>query len=187
MILRPWRAPATAVIISAALLVGGCSGSGSQTKPSAYVKSVCVALGDWRNTIQSAGVALQSSGATSAPRPAAKLDYMRFVGSLVTATRRAASALHAAGTPSVRGGKQIAQRLTSAFDRATHGLEQASTQAKAIRTDTATTFQLGASAVNTQIRSALQQIANVSPGQSRQLRSAAAKEPACQTLATGGG
>jgi hypothetical protein len=184
MIVRPWRAPGTALIVAAALALGGCGGSG--TKPSTYVKSVCVALGNWRNTIQSAGVALQSSGASTASRPVAKLDYMRFVSSLVIATRRATTALHAAGVPAVKGGQQLARRLTGAFDRATRGLEAAKTQALAIRTDTATAFQLGASAVNAQIRSALSQIASVSPGQSRQLRSAAAKEPACQVLASGG-
>lgn len=186
MIARARRAPGTALIVSAALAltIGGCGGSA--VKPSTYVKSVCVALGNWRNTIQSAGVALQSSGASNASRPVAKLDYLRFINSLVIATRRATTALHAAGAPSVKGGQQIAQRLTRAFDRASRGLAGATVQAKAIRTDTATTFQLGASAVNAQIRSALGQIAGVSPGLSQELRSAATKEPACQALASNG-
>ena len=164
-----------------ALAIAGCGAS--TTRPSAYVKSVCLALGNWRNTIQSAGVALQSSGASSATRPVAKLDYQRFVGSLVTATRRATTALGKAGVPAVPGGQRIARNLTGGFDRATRGLERARAQAQAIRTGTATAFQITTTAVNTQIRSALEQIATVSPGQNRQLRSAAAKEPACQLLA----
>ncbi len=168
----------------AAVAIAACGGS-SSVKPSAYVRSVCVALGNWRNTIQSAGVALQSSGAGSASRPVAKEDYQRFIASLVTATRRASSALHAAGSPSVSGGQQIASRLTQAFDRATAGLERASAQAATIRTDTATDFQLGASAVSTEIRSALQQIGQVTPGQNQRLRAAAAREPTCQLLASG--
>jgi hypothetical protein len=168
----------------AAVAIAGCGGS-SSVKPAAYVKSVCVALGNWRNTIQSAGVALQSSGASSAPRTAAKEDYQRFLSSLVTATQRASSALHAAGSPSVTGGQQIAARLTRAFDRATDGLKRASAQAAKIRTDSATDFQLGATAVSGEIKSSLEQIAGVTPGQNRQLRAAAAKEPACQLLASG--
>lgn len=164
-----------------ALAMAGCGASG--VRPAAYVKSVCLALGNWRNTIQSAGVALQSSGASTATRPVAKLDYQRFVGSLVTATRRATTALRAAGIPSVSGGQRIARDLTGGFDRATRGLERASAQAQAIRTNTATAFQITTTAVNTQIRSALEQIATVSPGQNRELRSAAAKQPACQLLA----
>lgn len=176
---RP-RAVAAAALV--ALLIAACGGSAGVKSP-AYVKSVCQALGSWRNTIQGAGVALESSGAATASRPVAKEDYQRFVGSLVTATRRAASDLKAAGAPAVPRGQQIAQRLSGAFDRASQGLTRASAQAKSIQTDSASHFQVGTSAVSAQIRSALQQIARVSPGQSQALRSAAAKEPSCATLA----
>lgn len=168
----------------AAVAIAGCGGS-SSVRPTAYVKSVCVALGNWRNTIQSAGVALQSSGATTASRPVAKEDYQRFVASLVTATRHAASALDGAGSPSVAGGQQIAARLTQAFDRATSGLERANNQVGRIPTDSTTDFQRGASAVSSEIKAALEQIAGVTPGENAQLRVAAAKEPSCQLLASG--
>ena len=177
------RARARAVVAAAlaAFLIAACGGS-SGIQPSAYVKSVCQALGNWRNTIQSAGIALESSGATSATRVVAKEDYQRFVGSLVTATRRATRDLKAAGTPDVPRGQEISSRLTGAFDRATQGLGRASEQARSIQTDTASQFQRGANAVTAQIRSALEQIAHASPGQSQELRRAAAKEPSCQTL-----
>jgi hypothetical protein len=165
----------------AALFLAACGGS-TQVRPAAYVKSMCAALGNWKNTIQSAGTALQSSGAATAARPVAKADYQKFVSALVTATRRADDTLKSAGVPAVNGGKQISVRLNRAFDTASHRLDQAETQAKAIKTDSATSFQLGASAVTAEIRSALQAIAGVAPGQSAQLRRAAAKEPACQAL-----
>jgi hypothetical protein len=165
----------------ALLLIAGCGGS--TVAPSAYVKSVCTALGSWKNTIQSAAVALESSGASTAQRSVAKQDYQRFVASLVTATRHAAGSLRAAGTPSVSHGKEVAARLTDAFDRAAQGLEKASSDIKGIRTDSAGDFQLGFKAVSAEIRSALESIARVSPGQNQELRSAAAKEPACRVLA----
>jgi hypothetical protein len=165
----------------AALLLAGCGGS-SQVKPAAYVKSMCTALGNWRNTIQSAGVALQSSGAAGASRPVAKADYERFVSALVIATRRAAGALQSAGTPSVSGGQTLATRLTHAFDTATQRLTRAESQAKSISTDSTTSFQLGASSVTAEIKSALEAIAAVSPGSSAQLRQAAAKDATCQAL-----
>jgi len=168
-----------AILVS--LLVAGCGGS-PRVKPAAYVRSMCTALGNWKNTIQSAGVALQSSGAANASRPVAKADYQRFVSSLVTATRRAASALHSAGIPAVSGGQQLATRLTRAFDTATQRLLEAESRAKAISTTSATTFQLGASSVTTEIKSALQAIAAVAPGRSAQLRRAAAKDQTCQAL-----
>lgn len=178
----PWvrRAGALAGTALVVLAIAGCGGSTVQ--PTSYVRSVCQALGNWKNTIQSAGVALESSGASSATRPVAKQDYQRFVASLVLATRRAASALKAAGTPSVSGGQQIAARLTQAFDRAAGGLANASAQAAKVPTDTATDFQRGTSAVSSQIRTSLAQIAKVTPGQNQQLRSDAAKQPACQVL-----
>jgi hypothetical protein len=152
-------------------------------KPSAYVRSVCQALGNWRNTIQGAGVALGSSGAATAARSVAKEDYQRFVSSLVAATRRATRDLKAAGTPSVPHGQYIARRLSGAFERATQGLARAGARVKSIQTDSASHFQVGASAVSAEIRSALQQIARASPGRSPELRSAAAKESSCLTLA----
>lgn len=165
----------------ATLVLAGCGGS-SQVKPAAYVKSMCTALGTWKTTIESAGVALQNSGAATAARPVAKADYQKFVSALVTATRHADAALKSAGAPALSGGSQVSTRLNHAFDTATQRLAQAQTQAGAIKTDSATSFQLGASAVTSQIRSALQAIAAVAPGQSVQLRQAAAKEPACQAL-----
>ena len=179
---RSTRARVATAAALAALLIAACGGS-SGVKPSAYVRSVCQSLGNWRNTIQSAGIALQSSGAATAARSVAKQDYQRFVNSLVIATGRATRDLKAAGTPAVRDGQQIAQRLTGAFERATQGLTRASAQAKAIQTDSASHFQVGAAAVTAQIRSALEQIARASPGESQELRSAAAKEPSCVTLA----
>lgn len=171
----------TAVAVVAGLLLAACGGS-SQVKPAAYVKSLCTALGKWRNTIQGAGVALQSSGAATAARPVAKADYQKFVSSLVTATRQADADLKSAGIPDVPGGKPLANRLSHAFDIATQRLNQAETQAKAIKTDTPANFQAGASAVTAQIKTALQAIAAVSPGRSAELRQAAAKEPSCQAL-----
>jgi hypothetical protein len=112
-----------------------------------------------------------------------KEDYQRFVASLVTATRHATIALRAAGTPSVAHGQQVAGRLTKAFDRATHGLETASTHLGAVRTDSASSFRVAVGAVSSEIRAALEQIALVPPGQSQELRSAAAKQRACQLLA----
>ena len=150
--------------------------------PTSYVHSMCAALGNWKNDIQKAGSTLQSAGAGTASRPVAKQDYVQFVSALLTATRRATTALKAAGEPAVRGGKQIADSLASAFDGASRKLAQANTQAGAISTASVSSFQLAASAVTAEIRSALQGIASVKPSESQPLRTAAAKDSACQVL-----
>ncbi len=170
-----------AVVVLVVLAVSGCGGSSGVT-PTAYVHSMCAALGNWKNDIQKAGSTLQSSGAGTASRPAAKQDYVHFVSALLTATQRATSALKSAGEPAVSGGKQIADGLTKAFDGASRKLAQANTQAGSISTASASSFQLAANAVTTEIRLALQGIAAVKPSQSQQLRVAAAKDSACQVL-----
>jgi hypothetical protein len=164
-----------------ALLLAGCGGA-SAVRPPAYVKSICRALGDWKNTIQSAGLALQSSGASGAAPPTAKQDYEKFISELVRATRRVTTALRAAGVPEVSGGTRIADGLTAAFDRATRRLAEASAAARRIPTSSVSGFQTGAGAVTGQIRFALAGLASVTPGASPQLRTAAANEPTCQVL-----
>jgi hypothetical protein len=161
--------------------LAGCGGSSSVT-PAEYVHGMCSALGNWKSDIQQAGSKLQSSGASNSSRAVAKRDYQQFVSALLTATQRAATALHSAGRPSVNGGRQIADQLANAFDGASHQLTRASAQASSISIASASAFQLGASSVTTQIRSALQGIASVKPSQSAELRAAAAKDPACQVL-----
>ncbi len=178
---RRSRAGSLLVAVLAVLLIAGCGGV-SGVKPAAYVKSLCAALGTWKSTIQTAGLQLESSGAASAARPVAKHDYQRFVAVLVSATQDAASALKSAGTPAVTHGKEIANGLSRAFATASSQLANANTQAQAIPTSSASSFQLGASAVTSEIRTALAGIAGVTPRRSPELRVAAAKEPACQVL-----
>src|SRR6202011_846007 len=133
------------------------------------------AIGSWRNTIQSAGLALQSSGATGASRVVAKEEYQRFIAALLTATTRATGALRSAGAPAVSHGRQLAGSLTGAFAVASRRLATANVQARSIPTDTASTFALAAGSVTAEIRSALRGLVSVTPGRSSQLRSAAAK------------
>jgi hypothetical protein len=166
----------------AALAIAGCGGGSSGVKPAAYVRSMCSALGTWKNDVQQAGRQLQSSGASRASRAVAKQDYQQFVAALLAATERATNALRGAGTPAVKNGRRIASTLAGAFSTASHKLSQANAQAGSIPTSTASTFQLGASAVTTEIKSALEGIAAVSPGESPELRTAAAREPACRVL-----
>lgn len=142
------------ITVLGAMVLGGCGGA-SRVAPATYTKSVCSALGTWRTTIQKAGVALQSSDPANVSRTAAKTDYRRFVSALAAATRQATTGLRAAGTPDETNGKQIASRLTRAFDTASGQLARADSQARLIRTDSVSTFQLTATAVTNQIKSAL--------------------------------
>lgn len=176
------RALGLAAIVVGALGLAACGGGSSGVTPAAYVKSICKALGTWKSDVQTAGQQLQASGAGSASPTTAKRYYVQFVHSLRTATQKAASALSNAGTPAVKGGTNIANGLTDAFNRGTNGLAKAESEAQAIRTTNATIFDTTAGQVTTQIRTALQGIASVTPRNSAALKSAASKDPSCQAL-----
>jgi len=174
------RALAAAALAGAAF--AGCGSSAPSVTPAAYVKSICGALGGWKSDVQNAGSKLQASGAGTATPPTAKRYYVEFVAALHDATQRATARLRAAGTPDVSSGKALAGDLTDAFARGTTGLAKAEAQARAIPTANSTVFEAAAGAVTSEIRTALQGIATISPRNSAALRSAAGKEPACQAL-----
>lgn len=174
--------PALIAVLTAAIVIAGCGGSSPSVTPGRYVRSICSALGVWKVQVQNAGKKLQSSGASTATPPTAKADYVQFVSALRAATQGAATALRQAGSPSVNGGKQIADSLSGAFTHGANGLVKAESQARAIPTANATVFEAAASAVTTQIRNSLQGIASITPRDSPPLRTAASREPTCQAL-----
>ncbi len=174
-----------AAALLAIIALAGCGGSSgsSGVPPKTYVKSICTALGGWKQQVQSAGQALQASGAATASPANAKAQYVSFVSSLLRATRQAAASLKAAGTPSVKNGASIASGLSGAFDRGSQGLATALAHAQAIPTTSNSAFEAAASSDTGEIRSALANISGVTPRSSPQLRAAALSEPSCQALA----
>jgi hypothetical protein len=153
--------------------------------PASYVKSVCTAAATWKSAIVSAGAKLQSAS-SSTSLPQTKSDYVQFVGALVTATGRAADQLSSAGTPSVSGGKSIASTLVATFTRAKDSLVQAESEARAIPTTSKSAFNASGGKVQTDVRNSLAQMSSVTPANNPQLRSAAANDPTCKSLASGG-
>jgi hypothetical protein len=178
------RVPAAAIVAGTvlALAVTACGGS-SQVSAATYVKSICTSLGGWKQHVQSAGQTLQASGIATASPANAKKQYVHFVSTLLTATRNTTGSLKAAGTPAVKDGGAIASGLSSAFERGSQGLATALSHASAIPTTSASAFGSAATGVTTEIRSALQNIAAITPRSSPQLRTAALKEPSCRSLA----
>jgi hypothetical protein len=174
------RLRATALLVMVAL--AGCGGS-SGVPPKVYVKSICIALGGWKQDVQSAGRALQGSGIATASPANAKTQYVGFVSSLLRATRQTADSLKAAGAPSVKNGAAIAGGLSGAFERGSQGLSTALSHAQAIPTTSTSAFEAAATGVTTEIRSALGNIAAITPRSSPQLRAAALNEPSCRALA----
>jgi hypothetical protein len=171
-----------AALAGAVIALAGCGGS-STVAPAKYVRSICIALGSWKQQIQGAGRTLQSSGIATASPASAKAQYVRFVSTMLAATRTTAASLKAAGTPAVKDGATIAGGLSGGFERGAQGLSSALTRASAIPTTSTAAFQSAATSVTGELRSALTSIASITPRSSPQLRSAALREPSCQALA----
>jgi hypothetical protein len=169
--------------VSVAMLAA-CGGS-SGVSAASYVKSVCGVAATWRSAIVHAGQRLQSA-ATSTSLPETKSDYVQFVAAVQTATAHAADRLSSAGAPSVRGGKSVASRLVRSFTQASESLSRAESEARAIPTTGKSVFNAAAGKVQTDVRNALAQMSSITPANNAQLRSAAANDPTCKSLASGG-
>lgn len=169
------------VALCLALSLGGCGGS-SGVSPSAYVKSICTSLGNWSAAIKAAGNRLQASATGTTSLVKGKQQYVAFVQSLVADTGQAVGQLQAAGTPSVKNGKQISSTLVQAFTLAKSGLSNAATEAAAIPTTNASAYQAAATGVTAAIRQTLATMATVRPERDPQLHAASAKEPKCRAL-----
>jgi hypothetical protein len=164
----------------AVVALAGCGGGGSGTSATVYVKARCLTLTAWKTAVQKAGVKIQAER----PKTLAegKRSYVEFVGTLLSATRHAAAAMRAAGTPSISGGQDVAQRLVSAFAGEGRALQQAAIDARAIPTNHTSAYAKAVGALTTSISHTLSTMGSVNPGNSPQLQAAAAKEPACKAL-----
>jgi hypothetical protein len=171
---------AVLAVVALAGCGGGSGGGSSGTSAGAYVKARCLTLTAWKTAVQKAGVKIQAER----PKTLAdgKRSYVGFVGTLLSATRHAAAAMRAAGSPSIPGGRDVAQRLVSAFIGAGTALQQAATAAGAIPTNHTSAYAKAVGALTTSISHTLSTMGSVSPGSSPQLQAAAAKEPACKAL-----
>ncbi len=173
----------TAALVALALAGCGSSSSGSVSS-AAYVRSVCGTAANWYRTIQSAGGTLTSALHGSGSTSQIKTSYVDFVNGLSHATRTAENRLRAAGTPAVKGGKQISNALVDAFSTASHGLSLAAVAANKLPTTSRSTFDSAAGQVQIQVQRALASMTSVAPQNNPQLHAAAAKDPTCQQLKT---
>ena len=173
-----------AALCASVAAIAAC-GSSSGVTASSYVRSVCTAAATWKNAIVGAGAKLRSLSA-STPLPQTKSDYVAFVAAVANATGHAADQLSAAGTPSVSGGKSVASMLVGTFTRAKNSLSRAESEASAIPTTSKSAFNAAASKVQTDVRNSLSQMSSVTPANNPQLRSAAANDSTCKSLASGG-
>jgi hypothetical protein len=168
--------------VAVAASLAACGGSGSSgVSPSAYVKSICNAIGPFEKDVATRSSALNLSNITSAAQ--GKQALQAFLAAIVTDTEQAVNKLKAAGTPNVNNGKKISAAIVSAFTEVKTTLTQAKTQAGNLPTTDPTAFKNAAQSLGNGIRTSMANIgASLTNLKSAELEAAAKKEPACNTL-----
>ncbi len=174
----------SAAAFATATLLAACGGSSSTSgvSPSAYLKSVCTAVGAFRKDIQDKSTALS---ATSLKDPQhGKAALQAFVSASVSGADDAVSKLKDAGSPNVANGKSISSSIVAAFTQLSSAFRQSEASVKALSTSSAGAFKSGAQSIYQKLSTSLSGLLTGLSGlNSPALQQAAKKEPACQTLA----
>ncbi len=173
-----------ALVISGVL--AGCGGSGSSGVSAAtYVKSICSAVGPFEKDVATRSSSLNLSALSNASQ--GKKALQDFLTAIVADADKARSKLQAAGTPKVANGKKIASTLVDSFTRLKGALQQAQSQAGSLPTSSPAAFKSAAQALGTRVQSSMTAISGSLSGlKSPELERAAAKDPTCKSLASGG-
>ena len=174
----------SAAAIATAVVLAACGGSSSTSgvSPSAYVKSVCSAVGAFRKDIQDKSSALSATSLTNPHQGKAALQA--FVSASVSGADDAVSKLKDAGSPNVANGKSISSSIVGAFTQLSSAFTQTESSVNALSTSSAAAFKSGAQSVYVKLRASLSGLLTGLSGlNSPALQQAAKKEPACQTLA----
>jgi hypothetical protein len=172
-----------ALVITVALCAGCGSSGPPKVSPATYVSSVCSAISPLARD-----VATRSSALTK-PSPnavEAKQTLLGFLNAVGQDADHALSKIKSSGIPDIANGKAVSNTIVKAFTELRDAMRSASTQAQSLPTNSAASFKAGASALGARVRGSLNNI-DSSGLRNAELEKAAAKEPACKTLAAAGG
>jgi hypothetical protein len=177
------RRTGAAAVVAAVLLAGCGSSSSSSVSASAYVKSVCTAVGTFKKDIQDKTASLSSASVTNPAQ--GKKALQGFLSAAASGAETAASELKSAGTPDVSNGKQISTSLVNAFNQLSSSFKQAESSANSLPTSSAAAFKAGAVSIQSNIRNSLTGLLSGLSGlQSSDLAKAAKAEPSCTSLSS---
>jgi hypothetical protein len=145
-----------------AFLCAGCGGSGGSSKvsPASYVSTVCSAISPLEKDVVTRSSALNNSTATNAPQ--AKKTLQGFLAAVEKDSDHALTQI-------------------KAFTELRDAMKTASNKANSLPTDSVASFKTGAQALNTSVRTSLNNI-DASGLSNPELEKAAAKEAACKSL-----
>jgi predicted lipid-binding transport protein (Tim44 family) len=173
---------ACALVGVGALLLGACGGGGNTVSAQQYVRTACTSLSAWITGIQQRSQDLQAKNPSSAEE--GKKLFTDFFDGIIADTGKLEDQLKAAGTPDVENGDKIASAVVAALDKVRSLLEQSRSRVESLPTDNPQDFAKAVQEAGQSVQNAFQQANIGNDLQSPELSSAAAKEPACQSLGT---
>jgi hypothetical protein len=181
-------AASLAVVLLVAAAAGGCGGSSSKgssgkTTPEAYVNQICSAVGQWLRSVENGSAQIAKQLTPGSTPEHAKQALETLMRNSVADSESVVAGLHAAGTPNVANGEQIAAALVGSFERATSALRGVEAQVKALPTNDPNAFLVAAKRVGGSVQSSLSSIGSgLSSLRSSELQKAATKSAACKNL-----
>ncbi len=184
--MRAPRATATAAALLAGVALAACGSSGqSGVSPAAWVKSVCSAVGPFEQDVVSRSSALDVATFRDAVQSKKALEH--FLEAVQADAAGALSRLRSAGAPNVANGNAIAGAVVGAFSRVEVTMGSAVGQARALPAGSAAALRSAARALGVRVRNSLSSFPSLSSTalRSPQIDQAAAKEPACRSIASG--
>lgn len=174
-----------AALLTAAMSVACGSSANGRVSPATYVKAVCGAVAPFERDVVSRSSALNL--ATFSDPAQGKNALEGFLAAVAADAGSALSSLKHSGTPNVANGSAISGAVVNAFTRLQETMRTALGQARSLPTSSAAALRKAAQQLSASVRSSLSSFPSLS---SRALRNpeidlAAAKEPACRSIAGG--
>lgn len=127
-----------AVLVVAALLLGGCGADGPA--PQAWATAVCRALAPWRTEIGTLAERTQQQMNTKTTPAQAKENLVRLFGGAESASETARAGVAKAGVPSVDHGDEVASGFVTSLGAMRDAYGRAKAGIEALATDPAETF-----------------------------------------------
>ncbi|MHB1486016.1 MAG: hypothetical protein ACYCZM_00445 [Acidimicrobiales bacterium] len=136
-----------------------CSGTTSHTgtAPRSWMTTLCQSLAQYQTSLATGTRNFEAAAPTYASLAAAKAGLVSYVQGAVGATDSVLSHVKAAGKPAVKDGSQIAQAIQTGLAQVKAAFAQAESQAAAIPTSDAASFERTAQSVNTELTNASNQ------------------------------
>jgi hypothetical protein len=175
-----------------ALVAAGCGGGGgtkySGANPDVWAATVCGALGDWAQGLQTDSRALSSELRSAESIDRVKARFVVFLTRAGTSADIMIEKVHGVGPPAAEDGRAIQTQLEKGLNKARVSLTSAEQRAKALPTADAQSFSSGVTALGQDVQRELRAIGKtfeeLDRYNSEDLNRATSREPACIRLST---